>query len=615
MRKILAVLSALVFLAIPVSAEWNQEVLLESDYYLEVFGMSDDGNRIVYIADTDDNRATAWDREVFLLDLNTGEVTRITRNVDQEVQAGISGNGNVIIYGTKRGNTYSYYRVLGTYSWQNPVPLVDGNGRQFQIYATLPIGHVAMNYHGTAASLTLVRGYHSYTYLFQGYRNIQLYHGCAPAEIRGPNHRVMSGLNNQDLYYGLPGILKIFSTNPGEFIWYWYHFPQPYSVSYDGKVVFSVKSSSESARKGIFLYDRQNVFQISQKTPTHLVISGDGSRIFYFVRPSFYNNQLSVMNSDGSEDSVIATNFIRSYPKHVSLFTNHNGTKVFIWCYDFTDRKYKLIMFTEEQESLNIPAIWERWQSIGGAILPSSTTIEFGSAEGVPESEVQIPVKISNADRLGAISLLLNYPSDVLEVVDVIPGSLTQNSLMDYNVQGDNISVGIVDSEGISGNGSLLYIKFRVLEQEVNLSKEPFLPEGGEFKPEILPVENSYDLLILEATAAKVDENEVTVTTINGSFKLISEEEANKGDVNGDGRITSVDALLALQMSVGKLEPNMVADMNDDGNVKPDDALKILKLSLEQSASGIIKQMYRVGVGGMTGIGTSQAGSMVKTVG
>ncbi len=49
------------------------------------------------------------------------------------------------------------------------------------------------------------------------------------------------------------------------------------------------------------------------------------------------------------------------------------------------------------------------------------------------------------------------------------------------------------------------------------------------------------------------------------------------GDVNDDGRITTVDSLLALQMSVGSVAPDLEsADMNHDGTVNSLDALMIL---------------------------------------
>jgi len=121
---------ARLFLATPASAEWNEQTLLESDTYMQVFGVSDDGSKIVYIADTDGNDVTTWDRDVFLMDLNTGEVTRITRNLDREWVAGISGDGNVIVYGTitRAGgrNVIKYYEVRGDEGWQTPRPLMHG---------------------------------------------------------------------------------------------------------------------------------------------------------------------------------------------------------------------------------------------------------------------------------------------------------------------------------------------------------------------------------------------------------------------------------------------------------------------------------------------------------
>uniref|UniRef100_A0A7J3TJH6 Dockerin domain-containing protein n=1 Tax=Geoglobus ahangari TaxID=113653 RepID=A0A7J3TJH6_9EURY len=63
-------------------------------------------------------------------------------------------------------------------------------------------------------------------------------------------------------------------------------------------------------------------------------------------------------------------------------------------------------------------------------------------------------------------------------------------------------------------------------------------------------------------------------------FLIISAGIASaKGDCNADGKITSVDALIALKMSVGKIEPREVADMNGDGAVTSYDAFKILMLA------------------------------------
>ena len=50
-----------------------------------------------------------------------------------------------------------------------------------------------------------------------------------------------------------------------------------------------------------------------------------------------------------------------------------------------------------------------------------------------------------------------------------------------------------------------------------------------------------------------------------------------KGDLNGDDLLTPADALIALQMTVGSREPDLVGDVNLDGAVTSLDALMILQ--------------------------------------
>ncbi|MFQ6073151.1 MAG: dockerin type I repeat-containing protein, partial [Methanosarcinales archaeon] len=52
------------------------------------------------------------------------------------------------------------------------------------------------------------------------------------------------------------------------------------------------------------------------------------------------------------------------------------------------------------------------------------------------------------------------------------------------------------------------------------------------------------------------------------------------GDLNGDNKVTSLDALMALQMSVGLIPVDMRADVNRDNKVTSVDALMILQASV-----------------------------------
>jgi len=68
--------------------------------------------------------------------------------------------------------------------------------------------------------------------------------------------------------------------------------------------------------------------------------------------------------------------------------------------------------------------------------------------------------------------------------------------------------------------------------------------------------------------------------------------EFEPGDVNKDGVVRSSDAIMALRISVGLLEPTyyqkVAADMNRDGKVKSDDVILILKKSAGLAAPGAI---------------------------
>jgi hypothetical protein len=66
-----------------------------------------------------------------------------------------------------------------------------------------------------------------------------------------------------------------------------------------------------------------------------------------------------------------------------------------------------------------------------------------------------------------------------------------------------------------------------------------------------------------------------TAPAINGAFTVYK-----LGDVNGDGNITSVDALITLQMAV-RGEYNKIADVNDDDRVTSLDALMIQRAATD----------------------------------
>ena len=80
-----------------------------------------------------------------------------------------------------------------------------------------------------------------------------------------------------------------------------------------------------------------------------------------------------------------------------------------------------------------------------------------------------------------------------------------------------------------------------------------------------------------------------------------------QGDCDGNGKITTNDAQMALQMAVLKLGQNMICDMNDDKSVNSIDVREILKLSqaggLSQAVATVQKTLAEGQVSALPGTG------------
>jgi len=86
----------------------------------------------------------------------------------------------------------------------------------------------------------------------------------------------------------------------------------------------------------------------------------------------------------------------------------------------------------------------------------------------------------------------------------------------------------------------------------------------------------------------------MSISTRDGTFTVLSVEQQLKGDINGDGRFTAVDALAALQMAVGKRAVDLVLDVSGDGKVTSLDARRILQMAIgivEGSAQALPAQL------------------------
>ncbi len=597
-------MAILISLVAPALAEeWTLTKLTDNDVddRFSPYGMTADGNKIVYITDTDGNYATKWDREVFMMDLETLETERITDNIYQDLCAAISADGSKIAFveiepTSDTDSIRKVYVISKSNGWNQDYPVTTSSG----YYSTCPI-------------LSADGRYLIFQEMFSdtGYDRFRIFDTITRNQVGAYTsvydfcNWMTQSLDKSKVVYlefvpcaGNPdkdcqrlhlmsttspfSDTIIYTTTGGtgvEEIWY-----VP-SVSNDGKVAFYMESEfpGEGVKKGVFLYENGNIKLLTPTDyPAFVAISGDGSKVFYLGKRSG-KLEIHRINTDGSGDELIAT--IEDVWAIGTPVVNYDGSKVVFELETWDEDDIDIYMVS--QQTINIPGIGIELYPV----FPTMTSVVAGSARATHGDIVQIPVEIKNADKVGSLDITLSYPSGILQFMDILPGSLTQNSLMEHNVEDGKIRVGIVEANGINGDGSLFYMKFKVIGEAEPVNISANIPVIGNnlgidksslILPEIL-TGNNYNFFIEDLAIYTTDNTKVEALRVNGTFELISEEEANKGDVNGDGEITSVDALMALQMAVGKLEPKSVADMDDDGKVMANDAMMIMQLATEHS--------------------------------
>jgi Tol biopolymer transport system component len=91
-------LSSLIFLTTAAAEEWSFVKLVDDPSHFGPGGMTADGTKIVFSKHTDGSYATHWDEEVFLMDLETKQVTRVTRNIYFDSYPTISPEGSKIAF-------------------------------------------------------------------------------------------------------------------------------------------------------------------------------------------------------------------------------------------------------------------------------------------------------------------------------------------------------------------------------------------------------------------------------------------------------------------------------------------------------------------------------------
>ena len=159
---------------------------------------------------------------------------------------------------------------------------------------------------------------------------------------------------------------------------------------------------------------------------------------------------------------------------------------------------------------------------------------------------------LHNAQNIGSLGFQLSYDPSVAQVTNVAPGSLlapTSNT-----PQAGRIIFGFAGTQAISGDGSAAVVKFRAVGAQGSASA----------------------LTLSQIDATDASGGSLSLSKVDGQLTI---GQLSQGDINGDNKVSALDALRALRMYLQLEAENLILDMNQDGRVTPEDARRILELA------------------------------------
>lgn len=173
---------------------------------------------------------------------------------------------------------------------------------------------------------------------------------------------------------------------------------------------------------------------------------------------------------------------------------------------------------------------------------------------------VYVPVWLINAVDVANINFSIGHdPNVALPEGELVKGNLLANALFSSNSGEPGwIRVGFAQTSGINGTGTVAYLPFRAV--------------GRPGDRTVLDVQVS----TINNPAGAVP----AIDRIDGSVLIVGPDGMVPGDCDGDGALTELDALCALQMSVNLIPEQPALDMDGDQQVTSRDSVVILQRAI-----------------------------------
>jgi hypothetical protein len=200
---------------------------------------------------------------------------------------------------------------------------------------------------------------------------------------------------------------------------------------------------------------------------------------------------------------------------------------------------------------------------------PPQVTVSTAAPSVVDvDSNFDVGIEVTQVSNLNTAVFVLKFNPIVLQVVDVISGSLTPGAdiIPRKTIPGQvTVLIYIHGLDGVSGEGSIVIVKFHAIGALGSSSA-------------------------LELSSVQLgNTSEQLIPGVPGPPVLVRVGIIGYGDVNGNGTVSPSDAAMVIKATIGMIELTPIqfekADVSDDGKVTGYDAALIM-----QYITGIISK-------------------------
>lgn len=184
-------------------------------------------------------------------------------------------------------------------------------------------------------------------------------------------------------------------------------------------------------------------------------------------------------------------------------------------------------------------------------------TLQAGQRRVVAGGLVLVPIWLIKGANVANVNYDVTYNAAVARPEGTIAkGNLLGSALLSANPsQSGLIRVGFAQSAGLSGTGTVAYVPFRAVGKAGDRTA----------------------LALAVTTINDPSGTTLTISRIPGEILIVGADGLVPGDCNGDGRLDAVDALCALEISVGSRPVTSTLDMDKKDGVTSRDATIILQ--------------------------------------